>query len=279
MKLVARFHVPARPAPCVVALAALLFRVMSAPAQTATELEARRAEPGVRYGHAADFPLLKTIVFSVGPEEIIADAAAWAGRGVSAYFLDFVARDWSSDIWATDGEPWTIGPSDKTFQKVRHAVAVARSLGQEVFLKIAFERFFEWFNDTAWQRIENNFRQFARFARDTGCTGLALDIEYVGAQYDYAWSGYTYRGYTRADLHRKVRERMTRVAQALYDEFPTMVFLTFPEQGFDLGGAVHVAWIEEAARRHAPGGVHYCTEQTYRNPNIRYMLAHAARST
>ena len=268
-----------RLAPGATALVALLLGVSSAPAQTATELEARRAEPGVRYGHAPDFPLPKTLVFSVGPEEIIADAAEWARRGVSGYFLDFVAREWSSDIWATDGEPWTIGPSDKTFQKTQQAVAVARGLGQEVFLKIAFDHFFEWFNDTAWQRIENNFRQFALFARDTGCTGLALDIEYVGAQYDYAWPGYDYCGYTRADLHRKVLARMTRVAQVLYDEFPTMVFLTFPEQGFDLGGAVHVAWLEEAARRHAPGGVHYCTEHTYRNPNIRHMLAHAARCT
>jgi hypothetical protein len=258
---------------------ALVLLVAVARSQTATELEARRAEPGVSYGHLPDFPLPKTIVFSVGPDEILADAAEWARHGVNAFFLDFVARDWSSDIWATDGEPWTIGASDKTFQKVQAATAAARALGQEVFLKIAFDHFFEWFNDTAWQRIENNFRQFARFARDTGCTGLALDIEYVGEQYDYAWPGYDYRGYTRADLYRKVRERMTRVARVLYDEFPGLVLLTFPEQGFNLGGAVHLAWIEEAARRHAPGGVHYCTEHTYRNPNIRHMLAHAARCT
>ena len=60
----------------------------------------------------------------------------WAGcdlflKGVSAFFLDFVARDAFSDVWATDGEPWTIGASDKTFQKAKQATAVARRLGSE----------------------------------------------------------------------------------------------------------------------------------------------------
>jgi hypothetical protein len=234
------------------------------------------AEPGVTYGTLPGFPLPKTIIFSVGPEEIAADAPAWQQRGVSAFFLDFVAREWSSDIWATDGEPWTIGASDKTFQKTKLATAAARRIGSEVFLKVSFDHPFEWFNDTAWNRINNNFRQFAIFARDSGCHGIALDIEYIGQQYNYNWSGYDYQGYTRADLLKKVQERMTGVINALYDEFPDMVFLTFPESGLSLGTAIQVAWVEEAARRQAPGGVHYCTENTYRNPNIRYLLGHAA---
>lgn len=246
-------------------------------AQVAVDLESRKAEPGLRYSATADLPLPKTIIFSVGPEEIKADAHEWQRRGISAFFLDFVARDWSSDIWGADGEPWTIGASDKTFQKTKEATRVARQLGAEVFLKVAFDRVFEWFNDTAWKQIENNFRQMAIFARDSGCHGLALDIEYIGQQYDYTWSGYDYRGYSRADLFKKVQERMTRVGRVLYEEFPDMVLLTFPECGLNLGTAIQVAWIEEAARRHAPGGVHYCAEYTYRNPNIRYMLAYAAQ--
>ena len=235
-----------------------------------------KAEPGTTYGTLPGFPLPKTIVFSVGPDEIIADAQQWRQHGVSAFFLDFVARDWSSDVWAADGEPWTIGASDKTFQKTKRATAVARRLGSEVFLKVAFDHPFEWFNDTAWKQIHNNFRQFGIFARDSGCHGLALDIEYIGQQYNYAWSGYDYKGYTRADLLKKVQERMTAVVRALYQEFPDMIFLTFPESGLSLGTAIQVAWIEEAARRQAPGGVHYCTESTYRNPNIRYMLGQGA---
>jgi hypothetical protein len=238
-------------------------------------LAAKQAEPRLAYGQVADLPLPKTIMFSVGPEEITADAEEWARRGVTAFFLDFVARDWSSDIWAVDGKPWTIGASDETFQKVRKANEICRRIGSETFLKIAFDHPFEWFNDTQWKQIDNNFRQFAIFARDTSCTGIALDIEYVGDQYAFDWGGYTYDGYTRRDLIAKIRDRMTKAISGMYDEFPGMVFLTFPETGFSLGTVIHVAWIEEAARRNAPGGVHYCTEYTYRNPNIRYMFGHA----
>ena len=259
-----------------VALAVVPFAV-NVLAQTSSGPDSMQPEPGVTYGTLSDFPLPKTILFSASPDEIAADAGEWSRRGVGAFFLDYVARDWSSDIWATDGKPWTIGASDETFQKTQRATAVARWLGSEVFLKVSYDHEFEWFNDTAWQRIENNFRQFAIFARDSGCHGLALDIEYIGQQYDYGWSGYDYRGYTRADLRRKVQDRMTRVLAILYDEFPDMVFLTFPEYGPNLGSVIHTAWIEEAARRHAPGGVHYCTEHTYRSPNIRYMFALAVQ--
>jgi hypothetical protein len=254
----------------------LLVRTALGQAAGAGEFAPGKAEPAITYGALPGFPLPKTIIFSVGPDEIIADAPDWRQHGVSAFFLDFVARAWSSDVWATDGEPWTIGASDKTFQKTKQATGVARTLGSEVFLKVAFDHPFEWFNDTAWLQIEHNFRQFAIFARDSGCQGIALDIEYIGQQYSYAWSGYDYRGYTRADLLKKVQARLAGVARVLYQEFPDMVLLTFPECGLSLGTAIQVAWIEEAARRQAPGGVHYCTESTYRNPNVRYMLGHAA---
>lgn len=247
----------------------------ASPTQAPYLSESEKAEPGLRYGTCSDFPLPKTILFSIGPDEIIADAQEWKRHGIDAFFLDFVARDWSSDIWAADGKPWTIGELDETFQKVRRANEICRGIGSETFLKIAFDHPFEWFNDTAWQCIINNFRQFAIFAKQSACTGIALDIEYVGEQYAFTWAGYDYKGYTRLDLVNKVRERATAISAALYDEFPEMVFLTFPETGLSLGSVIHSAWIEEAARRNAPGGVHYCTEYTYRRPNIRYMFGHA----
>ncbi|MCG3198336.1 MAG: hypothetical protein GHCLOJNM_02834 [bacterium] len=237
--------------------------------------QAKEAEPGLTYGKADGFELPKTILFSLSPDELAADAETWIDHGFQAFFLTGAASEWSVDIWGTDGESWTIGSSDKTFQKVKEGVEICRRRGAEVFLTVAFSRYFEWFNDVAWGRIENNFRQFAIFARDTGCKGLALDIEYVWPQYHFSWDGYTYDGYSRKDLADTIRKRMTGVAKAIYDEFPDMVLLTFPEQSFSLGSHVHTAWIEEAARRDAPGGVHLCTEYTYRRPNIRYMFGHA----
>ncbi|HOZ47995.1 MAG TPA: hypothetical protein PLO37_22110 [Candidatus Hydrogenedentes bacterium] len=235
-----------------------------------------KAEPGLSYGGVDELALPKTVLFSAGPEEIAADAEEWSRRGINAFFLDYCAREWSIDIWATDGKPWTIGESDGTFRQAQQANEVCRRIGSEVFLKVSFDHTFEWFNDIAWQQAYHNFRQFAIFARESGCTGMALDIEYIDEQYAFTWEGYTYDGYTRQDLVKKVGERMTRVMAILYDEFPDMVFLTFPECGFSLGQIIHLAWIEEAARRHAPGGIHYCTEHTYRNPNARDMFAYTA---
>jgi len=246
----------------------------NSPLQIRVAEKSQQIVPGLTYGKSSDVALPKTILFSASPDEIIADAEEWARRGISAFFMDYIAREWSTDIWGCDGKPWTIGESDDFFKKARQANDVCRRIGSETFLKIAFDNYFEWFNDIAWQHIEHNFRQFAIFARETGCTGIALDIEYCGDQYRFEWEGYDYSQYTRTELAHKVHERMTRVIQVLYDEFPDMVFLTFPEQSFSLGMVIHKAWLEEAARRNAPGGFHYCTEGTYRRPSINYMFAH-----
>ena len=264
---------------CSVLFAALLTAAGEGPAAFVNRVpppgaELSVPEPGLAYGPVEGFTAPKTIVFSVGPEELEADAEAWAAHGVTAFFLDFIAREWSSDIWAQDGKPWTIGESDELFQAAKRANAKCASLGAETFLKVSFDHYFEWFNELMWQQAYHNFRQFAIFARETGCTGIALDIEYVGEQYRFDWEGYSYDGYTKADLADKIRERMTRVAEILYEEFPDMVFLTFPEQGLGLGSIIHNAWLEEAARRNAPGGIHYCTEHTYRETNIRDVFAY-----
>jgi len=78
-------------------LIALIYSLSIVQAQISVDLESRKAEPAVTYGSLPDFPLPKTILFSVGPEEITADAQEWQRKGVNAFFLDFVARDWSSD--------------------------------------------------------------------------------------------------------------------------------------------------------------------------------------
>ena len=232
-------------------------------------------EGGLTYGETDELPLPKTILFTGSPDSLLEDAAEWKQHGMDAFFVHPVVREWSGNIWGQDGKPWTIGESDELFQKVKGVCAICEELGQETFLKIAFDHTFEWFNDVAWQQIDNNFKQFAIFARDGGCTGIALDIEYIGEQYSFTWEGYDYDWYSRKDLVEKVRKRMTRVLGIMYDEFPEMVFLTFPEQWLGMGANIHVAWIEEAARRDAPGGVHYCLESTYRTPDIRHAFARA----
>lgn len=237
--------------------------------------ESKQADAGVAYGHAADFPLPKTLVYSVSVDELLADGQAWVEQGYGGFFLTGIAGEWSTDIWAVDGQPWTVGAADETMRKVREATTACRTLDADVFLSTAFSHPFDWFDDVAWQHIEHRFRQMAIFARDSGCTGLAIDIEYINQQYHFNWEGYTYEGYTRRDLIETIRTRMTGVAEAMFDAFPDMVLLTLPEGMLSFGSHIQTAWLEVAASRNAPGGFHVCTEYTYRRPNLRYMLGHA----
>jgi len=224
--------------------------------------------------NASTFP--KTILFSASPDQILNNAQRWKEQGVDAFFLDYVAREWSDNIWATDKKPWTIGKDDETFQKASQANTLCKSLGMETYLKISFDHHLDWFNDIQWENVLHNFRQFGIFAKQTGCTGFAIDIEYIGEQYNFDWEGYKYDDYTRKDLVKKVRERSADIINTVYSVFPDMVFLTFPEQGPNLGLIIQLTWIEELAKKHAAGGLHYCIEHTYRLKNPKEVLAYIA---
>lgn len=260
-----------------VAVTGLVFFSIFSPSPPAA---AQRSEatpgPKLAYGELSTLPPPRTLAFSINPDHIIADAAAWKAQGVGGFFMDGVASEWSSNVWATDGKPHTIGASDETFQKVCQATALCKDLDMEVYLKLVYANPLEWFNNTAWQQIEHNFKQFAIFARDAGCKGVAVDIEYVGQQYAFDWEGYDYDGYTRTDLVNTIRERSTAILRAMYAEFPDMVFLILPEESFTLGTHIEAAWIEEAARVNAPGGVHLFMESTYTVKDIRRAFACAA---
>ena len=239
------------------------------------KFDGKQAESGIIYGNVPALPLPRTILYSVTPAALAADADHLRKLGFDAFFITGVASEWSTDVWGSDGEPWTVGRADKNWQLVRKATERCKQVDADTFLTMAFSHRFDWFDDLAWQKIENNFFQFALFAKTAGCTGVAIDIEYIGEQYSFGWEGYDYAGCTRRDLAEQVRKRGRQIARAIFDAFPGVRFLTFPEQGYNLGTWLHVEWIEEAARRKAPGGIHFCTEYTYRRPNLRYMFAHA----
>ncbi|MCA9417987.1 MAG: hypothetical protein KC917_17055, partial [Candidatus Omnitrophica bacterium] len=189
------------------AFTVFFFFCETTPSLNAANLERKESEaaiPGLSYGEVEDLPKPKTIFFGAGLDNILADAAEWKERGIDAFFVDYVAREWSTDIWSTDGKPWTIGDSDETLKKAKKAAAICRENNQQTFLKISFDHTLDWFDDILWQRANSNFRQFAIFAREAGFDGIALDIEYINEQYVFDWEGYDYDGYTRKDLVEKI---------------------------------------------------------------------------
>ncbi|MCX8064638.1 MAG: hypothetical protein N3G21_05630, partial [Candidatus Hydrogenedentes bacterium] len=218
-----------------------------------------------QYGYgSSSVSIPKTILFSASPQQIIDDAQLWKQNGIDAFFLDYVAREWSSNIWDTDKKPWTIGEEDETFKKAVIANKICKELGMQTFLKIAFDNYLDWFSDILWENVIHNFRQFAWFAKNSGCNGIAIDIEYIGEQYNFDWKGYDYSKYSKEELIEAVQKRSKQIIRCLIESFPEMVFITFPEQGFSLGLIIQLTWLEELAKENLPGGFHYFLEHTYR---------------
>ncbi len=229
------------------------------------------------YRAAKEIPLPKTLLFwTIAPDVLEKNAAVYARIGFHGILVGGIQSDWSSDIWARDGKANTIGEQDELLQTWRRVNQVCRREGLESnFIKVAYyKQLPDWFNDAGWEIYTNRLRQTAHFARLAGFKGVAIDTEYVHEQYDFNWEGYSYNGYTRKELVAKIRERMRRSANAMFDAFPDMELITFPGGESPIIVDILTAWIEEAAARDLPGGVHLFTEWTYLRPNPKGILLH-----
>lgn len=211
-----------------------------------------------------------TLLFSpITPEYLQDTAGQWKATGFDGFLFASIMHDWSSDVWATDGDAMTRGENDQTFNRVKSCNEKCRKQGiTENFIKVAFYSHVPlWTDDDAWEKCNQNFREAARFARMTGCQGIALDIEYVGEQYDLDWEGYDIKGYTEAELRKAAVRRGRDIVRAMLESYPDMVFLTLPE-GIRYYGPLatdlFVGMVQGMAEADAPGGLHLLTEHSYK---------------
>jgi len=222
-----------------------------------------------------------TLLFSpITPEYLQDNAADWKADGFDGFLLAGIMRNFSDDIWAADGDTSTRSENDKTFQRIKACNDICRKQGiTENFIKVAFYSHVPlWTDDAAWQKINENFRQAARFAKQSGCRGIALDIEYVGEQYDLDWEGYDYKGYTEDDLRTAAVKRGRELTQAMLQSYPDMVFLTLPEGIYFYGPLatdILVGMIQGMAEADAPGGLHLLTERSYKMVNTIGLIHYA----
>jgi hypothetical protein len=222
-----------------------------------------------------------TLLFSPITPKYLADTAAdWKETGFDGFLLADVMKNWADDIWAADGDSTTRGRDDQTFKRIKLCNNECRKHGiTENFIKVAFYSHIPlWTDDAAWEKFNENFRQAARFARMTGCRGIALDIEYVSEQYDLDWEGYDYKGYTKDELRSAAVKRGRELVQAMLQSYPDMVFLTLPE-GINFYGPLatdlFVGMVQGMAESDAPGGVHLLTEHSYKMVNTLGLLHYA----
>jgi len=234
-------------------------------------------------GCAAQIQMSKphTLLFSpITPEYLQDTAAQWKATGFDGFLLAGIMGNWADDIWAADGDSTTRGENDQTFRRVKACNDQCRGQGiTKNFIKVAFYSHVPlWTDDAAWENFNENFRQAARFARLTGCRGIALDIEYVGEQYDLDWQGYDYKNYTKDELHKAAVKRGRELAQAMLQGYPDIVFLTLPEGIYFYGPLatdLFVGMVQGMAEADAPGGIHLLTERSYKMVNTLGLIHYA----
>ena len=231
----------------------------------------------------AELNVPHTLLFSpITPEYLQDTAHEWKATGYDGFLLANVMRNWSDDVWAADGESRTRGENDQTLQRIKSCNEACRAQGiTQNFIKVAFYSHVPlWTDETSWQEINENFREAARFARMSGCRGIALDIEYVGEQYALDWNGYDDAGYTPAQLRRAAVKRGRDLVEAMLQSYPDMVFLTLPEGIYFYGPLatdIFVGMVQGMARADAPGGIHLLTERSYQVVNTLGLIHYAHR--
>jgi hypothetical protein len=211
----------------------------------------------------------RTLLFSPMNANYLRDTAKlWAERGFRGFLFDGMMASWGSDVWAVDGDPKTQGEDDGLYREVKACNDECRRYGIDSnFVKVAFYgELPDWFDDAAWVQLAGNFRQGTRFARLTGCVGVAIDTEYVAAQYDLGWAGYAKTPRAPQELKAKARERWRTVVAGMLEEFPALVLLTLPEGMIYYGplyNEVFAGMLQACADVDAPNGLHVLTEGTY----------------
>lgn len=212
----------------------------------------------------------RTLLFSPINVNYLRDTAEWwAETGFRGFLFDAVMHSWPTDVWAVDGDTATRGEGDALLGEVRACNDACRRHGIDSnFVKVAFyEELPDWFDDSAWMTIAANFRQGARFARMSGCVGLAVDTEYIAKQYAPDWEGYAELSeQRRTALKDQVRRRLRTVTASMLEEYPDMVLLTLPEGMLyygELYTGIFLGMLQACAEARAPGGLHVMTEGTY----------------
>jgi hypothetical protein len=223
----------------------------------------------------------RTLVFSpINVNYLRETAPLWAERGFGGFLFDQIMNDWTTDVWAVDGDAQTRGADDKLLQETLACNRACRAVGIDAnFVKVAF--YSEWpdpFDDAAWKQIAENFRQGARFAKMSESKGVAIDTEYIAQQYQPTWEGYAKNPQPLPALKSKVEERWHTILAGMLQEFPDMELLTLPEGVHyygELYGDLFRGMVGAMAEANAPGGIHVMTEGTYHNTDLGGLDAYA----
>ncbi len=207
-------------------------------------------------------------------------AAEWKARGFSGAFISGIFGDIHDDPWAADGDPATRGDDDKLLQECRAANEKCLQAGIDSnVLKVAFYADLpDPYDDKGYQKITNNFREAARFARLAKFPCIAIDTEYTAYQFDSAWKGYDLTKHSAADLATKLRERWKAITAAMAGEYPDFDLLVLPEGSIYYGplwNDVFAGMIDGLIAAEHKQGIHLFCEGSYTMRDPEALCEHA----
>ena len=100
------------------------------------------------------------------------------------------------------------------------------------FIHTMFNGGISWFDDEAWGNVCNNFGLIARFCKEAGFVGFAIDTEdysYIGTGYESVmlFNSKISSGHSYAETYIKTRERGKQWIEAIQKEFPNIKILPY----------------------------------------------------
>ncbi|RLC46127.1 MAG: hypothetical protein DRH57_06675 [Candidatus Cloacimonadota bacterium] len=143
----------------------------------------------------------------------------WTDR-FSGFLFSNVMRNWSDNI---------------SKKKNKHLFNLLKKVNKECkkrgvsdnYIKVAFYTNLPELSDIrSWERFLNNFSNCAKFARKTGCRGLAIDTEYIYKQYTLS--------YSQLQL-KQVENYGKRLARVMNKNFPNISVIILPNGFFGYG--------------------------------------------
>jgi len=167
----------------------------------------------------------KVLMFSAADIYYLVDSVQFWGEkvGVNGFFLAYLA-DW-----------WT--PKEKLFENIAILTDVNKkgaSYGVDYnFIKVAlgYKELPIWTDDKPWSTIQSNFRNIAKFIKQSGTRGIAIDTEpYEVPLFDS--TAYRFKTIDKNILKSKVFQRGRELMQALTEVFPDIEIIILPEGAF-----------------------------------------------
>jgi len=166
----------------------------------------------------------------ISPEEVLANAPAFADSGLDGINLSFSTRDSAGNKLAYDN---VMSRTAFSYDALKHYVPIFRKIAASPGLKESLltvwwtpkkDARLDWADDAAWHTFAGNMSVMAKLAKEGGLKGLFLDWE------DYSQSGQFRRTAADPDMpetRRLARQRGREIGKAVFDAFPDVVFFSY----------------------------------------------------